>query len=374
MRKVLTALAVFAATSLIPLSHAQAIYKVGVAQRAFLRNDPSYPWRGAKIHALLTTVWYPASPAARETAQWIGDPSHRLASAGRAAVDAPLAPSPARFPLVLLSHGTGGSALQMAWLGTVLARHGFIAAAVNHPGNNALEPYTVQGFTLGWLRALDISRVLTALLADPQFAPRIDPRRIGAAGFSYGGYTVIELAGGIGNLSRIPAECSRPGPPLPICQSPPEFPDLIPRAIQLDRTNPAYRRALDASALPHRDPRIRAVFAIAPFGSVFSPSSLARISIPVSIVAGSGDPILSPSANAEFLARHIPGAHLTILPGGVGHYTFLDTCTPQAIKIHPLFCVDRPGVRRSAVHAHVALLAVDFFTRNLRRTRNMPHP
>lgn len=49
----------------------------------------------------------------------------------------------------MLSHGTGSSAIQLAWLGTVLARHGYIAVAVNHPGNNALEPYTAEGSSSG---------------------------------------------------------------------------------------------------------------------------------------------------------------------------------------------------------------------------------
>ena len=58
----------------------------------------------------------------------------------------------------------------------------------------------MQGFTLGWERAVDLSKVLDGMLADPEFGPRIDPHRVGAAGFSYGGYTVLELAGGIGDL------------------------------------------------------------------------------------------------------------------------------------------------------------------------------
>ncbi|MGA8620449.1 MAG: hypothetical protein WB660_18235 [Candidatus Sulfotelmatobacter sp.] len=94
-----------------------------------------------------------------------GDPAHPFASAEKAARDAKVAISPAKFPLILLSHGTGGSALMMAWLGTALAAHGYIAAAVNHPGNNALEPYTIQGFTLGWERAVDLSKVLDGMLA-----------------------------------------------------------------------------------------------------------------------------------------------------------------------------------------------------------------
>lgn len=351
--------------SFLPIGRAQAVNKVGVSGRTFLKGDASYDWRGAQTHAMLTTVWYPADPQAVETDRWIGDPQHRFASAGRAAVDAALAPTPAKFPLILLSHGTGGSAMMMAWLGTQLAAHGYIAVAVNHPGNNALEPYTVQGFTLGWERAVDLSRVLDGMLADPEFGPRIDAHRIGAAGFSFGGFTVIELAGGIGDLSEAIHACDVPHPTAAICTSPPELPDLMPRAIQLFRTDPAYRQALEASRRSYRDPRIRAVFAIAPLGSVFSAASLRQISIPVEIVAGAGDPILSPRTNAAYVASQIPGVRLTIYPGGVGHYTFLDTCVGAAKLQNPGLCVDRPGVDRDAIHTRTADRAVNLFDRTL---------
>ena len=157
----------------------------------------------------------------------------------------------------------------MAWMGTELAAHGYIAAAVNHPGNNALEPYTVQGFSLGWERALDLSKVLDGMLADPQFTSRIDGQRIGAAGFSLGEYTMIVLAGGVGgvvNMEDIIAHCSAVHPTAPQCASPPEFPDLVKKAIDLFRTDASYATAMKKAETSHRDPRIKAIFAIAPLG------------------------------------------------------------------------------------------------------------
>src|SRR5262249_30365968 len=96
-----------------------------------------------------------------------------------------------RHPLILLSHGFGGTASDLAWLGTALAAHGFIAVAVNHPGHNALEAYTVEGYSLMWLGAVDLGAVIDAVLNDKTFGNRIDPARIGAAGHSLGGYTVV---------------------------------------------------------------------------------------------------------------------------------------------------------------------------------------
>jgi predicted dienelactone hydrolase len=353
-----------ALASLTSLGSAESRLPVGVTNREFLQGDLAYDWRGAKTHALVTTIWYPADAQAEETPQWVGDPGNPLASAGRAAVNAKLATVPVKFPLILLSHGTGGSALMMAWMGTELAAHGYITAAVNHPGNNALEPYTVQGFTLGWKRAEDLSKVLDGMLADPQFRNRIDGQRIGAAGFSLGGYTMIVVAGGIGgvvNMENIIAHCSDVPPSVPECTSPPEFPDLVQKAIELFHANPSFAAEMKMAETSHRDPRIKAIFAIAPLGHEFSPESLEKISIPVEIVAGAGDRTVLPANNAQYLAAHIRHAKLAIYPGGVVHYTFLDTCSTTGMTQAPEICVDPPGVDRDAIHFMTIRRALAFF-------------
>src|SRR5215470_17939893 len=74
------------------------IYKVGVTQRQYHPQEP-YNWRGADTHALLTTIWYPADPAAVEQPQWIGSQENPFASLGKSAPDAKVATFPAHFPL-----------------------------------------------------------------------------------------------------------------------------------------------------------------------------------------------------------------------------------------------------------------------------------
>lgn len=338
--------------------------KVGVMHRQFIPPEP-YDWRGAQTHALVTDIWYPVDATAVEKEQWVGPPSAPFAMAGKAAPDAPLIAAPQKLPLILLSHGTGGSALMMAWLGTALASHGYIAAAVNHPGNNAIEPYTVQGFSLWWERANDLTAVLNAMLADSTFGPRIDPNRIGAAGFSLGGFTMIEIAGGIGDLSRFEAFCKTPSANA-LCTDPPEFPGLSAKVTALAKSDPAFEASLREGAQPHRDPRIRAIFAIAPaLGPAFSPASLARVTIPVQILACFADTIVPLDTSAKFFAAHIPNAQLTIIQD-VGHYTFLDTCLPLGDQSKPQLCLDRAGVLRDDIHSQAANLAYHFFENSLR--------
>src|SRR5438105_11352005 len=165
---------------------ADGTFRVGMTYRSFTPKEP-YAWRGSKTHALRTTIWYPAAASAIERPIEIPGLSS-IFILGRAAQNADLADSPARFPVVLLSHGTGGSALSMAWFGEALASHGYVVAGVNHPGNNGAEPYTVEGFSLWWERARDLSSVIDSLLGDATFGARLDAGRIGAAGFSLGGY------------------------------------------------------------------------------------------------------------------------------------------------------------------------------------------
>jgi predicted dienelactone hydrolase/apolipoprotein N-acyltransferase len=340
-----------------------AAYPVGVTQRRFRPPGP-YDWRHARMHVLLTTVWYPAAATARETQQWIGSPRDPFARAGEAAPHAAPAPMPERFPLIVISHGTGGSALAMAWLGRRLAARGFIAAAVDHPGNNALEPYTTQGFTLWWLRAKDLSEVIDGMLTDRRFGPRIDARRIGAAGFSLGGYTMIEIAGG--RTSPAIFHFCAGHPRARRCAAPPEFPTLTASASALFNASARYRAAIRGAGAGYRDPRVRAVFALAPAGGpFFAPASLKSISIPVEIVAGSADAIEPVAANAGHFAAQIPGSRLVLFPGA-GHYTFFATCTALGRKAQPGLCADGPGIDRHRLHAQAAALAVKFFSVHLR--------
>jgi len=344
-------------------ARADGIFKVGVTTQDFIPVEP-YDWRGAKTHALRAMIWYPAATEAREEAQWIGPPIFPYYSAGSAASDAPHAAGPRR-PLILLSHGFGGTASDLAWLGTALAAHGFIVVAVNHPGNNALEAYTVEGYSLMWLRAVDLGAVIDAVLNDKTFGSRIDPARIGAAGHSLGGYTVLAAAGGITDPARIQAFC-RSSAADELCAPPPNILDMRQRSLARLSSDPDFRQRYSAAGNSYRDARLRAVLAMAPgLGPVFTPESLGKVSIPVAIVSGSADEITPPTSGAEFLAKAIPQATLKLFPHG-GHFVFFGACTVVGRVFLRAQCGDPDGVDRNTIHAETIRLALDFFTRNLR--------
>jgi predicted dienelactone hydrolase len=339
-----------------------AANQVGVATRQVLPRG-SYNWRGAPGQSLFEVIWYPADGGADVAPQRFGPPGQPMFQASPAAPNAPLAAGAVKFPLIMLSHGTGGTVQSMAWFATALATRGYIVAGVNHPGNTAMAPYTVQGFTLWWLRAKDISVALDDLLADDEFGPRIDSQRIGAAGFSLGGYTVIELAGGVTSLANFHDVC-RALADQTSCKSPPEFSDLLPKAQTLAATDPDFARALRGDGTSYRDARMRAIFAMAPsLGPALTADSLGKIEIPTAIVAGEADSVVPVDANAKYYAGKIPHAELTILPSGVDHYTFVDVCTAEGRSSVPALCVDHPGVDRAAIHEAVANLAANVFGR-----------
>ena len=203
------------------------------------------------------------------------------------------------------------------------------------------------------------------MLADPTFMTRIDAQRIGAAGFSLGGYTVIATAGGITSRAHFLEFCASAQADAS-CQPPPEFADLRAKAKALADNDEAYRAALAEDSRSYRDVRVRAVFAMAPpLGPAFLPESLEQIDTPVAIVAGAADAIAPVGSNARSDAAHIPHAELTVFPGNVGHYVFVVNCTETGRAALPAACIDAPGVDRDAIHAGTVRLAEAFFARHL---------
>jgi predicted dienelactone hydrolase len=303
--------------------------------------------RGDASNRLNVVVWYPAADGTGAHPDVVGPPNAPLFAAGDVADGAPLASTPAALPLVVLSHGTGGSAMQMAWLATRLAANGYVAAAVDHPGNSFATGYTTQGFALWWLRANDLSRTIDAVLADARFGRRIDRRRIAAAGFSLGGATVIVAAGARVDMQRLLAWCGTSTTDL--CSGPPEFPDLSKRIGALATADAGFRAALSQDGASYRDPRIRAVFAMAPaMGPAFVPQSLSIVTVPVTIVAGFGDVNIGVKDNAMALALALPEATLHIFARQVSHYAFLDECLPAGRAQFPNLCAE-PGWRRRSL-------------------------
>ncbi len=316
-----------------------------VGERHLVAHEASAALRSA-AHSdeLRITIWYPAASGASESPLDIGPPGKPLFTPGSAAPNADFEDFRPR-PVILLSHGFGGSVRIMAWFGTALARHGYVVIAVDHPGNNGRDPMTVAGAVLSWERPGDLATALDAAKADPTIGRHLDLNRLGAAGFSAGGFTSLVEAGARVDFDRFLKFCDA-HPDDGICAPQREF--QFPRsAAEALLAQPAGAAALAHAKDDLSIPGVKAAFVMAPaIIQSLDPESLKTMRPQVAILLGDADKVAPPATNGEVAAALIPGAKLTVLPR-VGHYDFLSECTPAGDAVVPVCPTDVP---RAATH------------------------
>lgn len=206
---------------------------------------------------------------------------------------------PGSGPTVVVSHGTGGAAIEMRWMTEALAAAGFTVASIDHHGNNYIDGYIPEAFVWWWERALDFSFVLDHLGINGP---------VGAAGFSIGGYTAATLLGArvdpVAFQGLIHFAAQNPGV---VDQQTPEFPDLTTSLLSKYTLDEALGWASAASA-SYADPRVTAGFLVCPAqGALVTPESLAAISAPVEVRWGGADTI-TPPEEVQGYANAIPEA------------------------------------------------------------------
>jgi predicted dienelactone hydrolase len=341
---------------------ARAAAAATVGERHLVAHEASAALRNASHDDnLRITVWYPAAADADEAPLDTGPPGKPFFTPGSAAADAAFEDARPR-PVVLLSHGFGGTARIMAWFGTALARHGYVVVAVDHPGNNGRDPMTVGGAVLSWERPGDLATALDKVKTDPEVGPHLDLDRLGAAGFSAGGFTTLVEAGARVDFERFLRFCDA-HPDDGVCAPQKEF--------QFSRSDAEafFAQPAVAPARAHlKDdlsiPGVKAAFVMAPaLVQSLDPDSLKGMRPPVRILLGDADKVAPPATNGEVAAALIPGAKLTELPR-VGHYDFLAECTPAGNAMIPVCPTEVP---RAATHEVAIDEALAFFDATLDR-------
>lgn len=120
----------------------------------------------------------------------------------------PAAASGAPAPLVVFSHGLGGSREGYSYLGANWAARGYASLHVQHAGSDSRlwggNPFEVvsrlqsaASATEAVDRVRDLRFALDQVFAAPGLGNRLDPARIVAAGHSYGANTVLLAAGAV---------------------------------------------------------------------------------------------------------------------------------------------------------------------------------
>ncbi|HWE30571.1 MAG TPA: hypothetical protein VHB97_21335, partial [Polyangia bacterium] len=144
-------------------TNAPAVFHCGLRDLQY--KDPS---TGA---ATQLTVYYP-TPGGEEAVR-------RDLYTLSAAPDAP--PADGKLPVVLWSHGSGGTTLSHHDSAEHLARRGFIVVTPLHAGNNHFD-HSGEGTARMWQgRPRALAAALDAVLADKVLGAHVDVTRVGAA-------------------------------------------------------------------------------------------------------------------------------------------------------------------------------------------------
>ena len=283
-----------------------------------------------------------------------------------AALDAP--PIPGAKPLVVISHGNGGSDLGHNDLATYLASHGFVVATLEHPKDNFHDTSGVGHSLVLVGRPIQVKATISALLDDPQWKNLIDAHRIGVAGFSAGGYTSLLLVGAVPRFARFIDYCHRYPNDDAICHDANKITaEARSQGLTLDQWVAKIQGDLTRWG-DTADPRVKAAFAMAPLSLIFDQDGIAKIDRPVFLYYGQDDHVLRPTENA---ARVRPWMKTLVgfkVVPKADHWVFIDPCSAELSKENPVICSDPPGVDRIKVHAQLYTDALAFF----RKTLNIP--
>lgn len=287
-------------------------------------------------------VWYPTdAPVVK------GGPEP--AEQGIAASGAPLAGN--HLPLVVISHGGGGTFESHYDTAVALARAGFVVAAVSHRGDSGADQSQVLKL---WRRPAQLRRVITYMIQSWPEHARLDPYRIGAFGFSNGGFTVLVAAGGIPDLGKTADYC-RANPTHDLCQAMSK--GGVSPATVFDHVPPDVWIA---------DPRIKAVVIAAPaFGFAFDKAGLKNVRIPVQLWSAANDRHQPAPWFEDVVRKALPNPPEYHVVPGAGHYDFLPPCGPRLASIVPSICVDPTGFDRAAFHEMFDSEVVRFFRASL---------
>lgn len=281
-------------------------------------------------------VWYPtdAAPAFMPLGSW----GHTVAAGAPIVGD--------HLPLIVMSHGNGGFFGGHADTAQALAEAGFVVAALTHPGDNYKDQSRATAMAD---RPAALSALIGWMLESSPFKAKIDPAKVGAFGFSSGGFTVLAAAGGQPDLSRMPGHCLK---------HPGNF------DCKLTAGHPIPAGALTAQWV--HDDRIKAVVSAAPaLGFTFGRDGLKGVKAPIQLWKAGDDEILPGDDYAEAVHRDLGRPHDYHVVQGARHFDFLTPCDTAPPGASQALCDSAPGFDRRAFHRDFNAAVARFFTDQL---------
>jgi predicted dienelactone hydrolase len=231
-----------------------------------------------------------------------------------------------RFPVVVISHGNGGSHLVYRAVSTHLARNGYVVAMLEHAGNNR-NNNELEGTHENLVnRPRHVRLTIDAVASDAQFRNRVQPDNVAIIGHSIGGYTALAVAGG-----------------TPWSEA---------------------RQKVDVVA----DPRVRALVLLAPATAWYLPEdSLSQVSVPILMLVAEHDPF-TPRWHADVVLDRVPDrAQVTCrVIENAGHFSFLSPFPPQMRNASFLPSTDPEGFDREKFHERLPAELLDYLDEKLK--------
>lgn len=165
---------------------------------------------------LTMAIWYPTRTKALPH-------NYGGSTEGVVAIDAPIDATHGPYPLLVFSHGLGGSGLSATYLTETLASRGWVVAAPDHNDpQSAMRIRTGRNTNLNrralysymdtlvnsnpedkpkyMYRILEVKTALNELMNNPVWSPFVDKNRVAVGGHSFGGFSTIGLCGPISNM------------------------------------------------------------------------------------------------------------------------------------------------------------------------------
>lgn len=238
------------------------------------------------------------------------------------------------MPLVVVSHGTGGTPWAYRDLARSLARSGWIVALVEHTGDSRNDDRLAQTIANLENRPRHVARVLDAAFADPLLGPRIGREQVAMIGHSMGGYTALAVAGG--NPSSLPHES----------------PDGVGRPLSVTH-----------------DARIRALVLMAPATPWFlRDGALSEVDVPILLLTAENDDYTPPEFGA-LVARGVrsPARVEARVVAGAGHFAFMSPFPPAMVRPDFPPSQDPREFDRAAYQAILQVEVRDFLERHVVR-------
>ena len=230
-----------------------------------------------------------------------------------------------KFPLVIISHGGGGSHLLYRIVAQYLTKNGYVVAMPEHHGNNRNDN-SLEGQNKNLtLRTRHIRFVIETLISAPELMEYIDSRHIFMIGHSMGGCTALAIAGAV-----------------------------------------PWSREREQIEVAH-DERVKALVLFAPAAAWFQdPDSFNHVNLPIVVFSAEHD-TLTPYWQADLIKQNVKNSALVNVKTvkNAGHLSFLAPFPEKMRNINFPPSQDPDGFDREAFHETLKAEVLNFFNKLL---------